>query len=144
MMLPLTLVSTKQWDGQVGNGHFFPTWASLSQWGIKFLFIEIYGKNQNNNFQKKKLFNITKFNGDMPRQLKKPVGLTCGFFLTRPLTWASLSQWGGRVFIKKDGFFHRNIKKIRTYKDRFNKPVRYLNMLVDQTGEINPFLLWRV
>ena len=31
---------------------FFPNWASLSQWGIKFPFTEICGKYQDNNFQK--------------------------------------------------------------------------------------------
>ena len=44
--------SHEQRDGQVGNGHFFPTWASLSQWGIKKFWHNICGKYQDNNFQK--------------------------------------------------------------------------------------------
>ena len=51
-LLP-TFIQIKQWDGQVGNEHFFPTWASLSQWGIKKNFIEKCGKCQDNNFPKK-------------------------------------------------------------------------------------------
>ena len=40
----------EQWEGQVGNGHYFPNWASLSQWGINFIFTDKCGKFQDNNF----------------------------------------------------------------------------------------------
>ena len=44
---------------------FFPTWDSLSQWGIKFLFTETCGKCQDNNPPNKKI-NTIKFNQYMP------------------------------------------------------------------------------
>ena len=65
----MSVVHFKQWDGQVGNGLFFPTWTSLSQWGIKKNSLKNVANIRTIIFQTN-FFYITKFNQHMPRQLK--------------------------------------------------------------------------
>ena len=73
-----TSIHMNSWTDKLGMDIFPPTWASLSQWGIKVLFTEICGNYQNNNFQKK--IKSVKFYREMPRLLKQnPWGLPVGF-----------------------------------------------------------------
>ena len=61
----------------------------------------------------------------MPRQLKKPVGLTCGFFLTRPLTcqkthgFFQIPTGEFNLYVAMPDFF------TRFCIDGFKKPVLY-------------------
>ena len=140
-------ISRKQWDGQIGNGHFFPTWASLSQWGIKFLFTEICGKYQDNNFQKKNLISSSLI--EICRvNLKNPWGLPVGFL--NPSTNPSKNQ---RVFFKTPQvnltcmswcwIFSpvlelTGLKNQSSYRRVFKKPV------IVRTGLKNPSIWGRV
>ena len=102
---------------KLGMDIFCPSWASRSQWGIKFLFTEICGKYQNNNFP-----NFFLISSSLIKICRKTRGVYLWVFKIRPLTRPKTHG-----FWKPTGEFNLYVVMLdfftRTCIDEFKKPV---------------------